>query len=152
MSDQEGERPANVKPVVDALGFSVRCAAGAGVEIVFQGHLPINTSKQGLNNVLDKLVAAAERQALKVAIADLTATIENETKVYDQMLHDIAGIDQRQEAEWKAQNKQGAFKPSTKQQQEKQNALTNQKRYEDAFKKFDEQKKKLEDRLKKLEE
>lgn len=79
-----------------AIGISLSIDVGKGCNIVFQTHVPQVSEAGYLNDVLDKLQAAAERQHAKVQLAEAEFQLDHDRRIFEQITTDFAAIELRE--------------------------------------------------------
>lgn len=112
-----------------ALGFSYNVKLDDKREIVLQTHLPIDATVGALNEILDKMRQAAERQAAHFRIADLKRSLHMQQKQYRRVSEDLISIDAQQQAAFTASGKKGQFRLTNEQENHRRNVLITQQRF-----------------------
>lgn len=113
-----------------AIGFSIAIQLDEKHGITAQTHVDQTASLTSINEILDKVQAAIERQATKSKLVGWREKLKYDEKKLAQLKEDFASIDQRHKAEWERGGKRGSFKLGVKEEAERRNALSTIDRYE----------------------
>lgn len=116
-------------PVAPALGVSIKTQPNEGREIVFQTHVAQAIPSADLNTLIDKLIAASDRQSAKANLVTLRRDLTVHEKQLRQMEEDFTNIEGNAIALWKANNRKGEYKPQPRDAAQKQTAEGNIKRW-----------------------
>ena len=125
MTDQP--RMVQAAPVI---GVSFNFKIDDRREIVAQTHIERDASSAEVDATLDKVRTALERQKTISDLADFKTKLKYDEKKLEQLREDFVRIDQRHRADWEQSSRRGEFKLGTKEQSERNNALTTIDRYE----------------------
>lgn len=104
-----------------ALGIQFSASVGKEKSLVLTAGVPLSMSYVGINEVLDKIASAIDRQELKYRLRDMTDFIEKCEGDLERNRVQQATYTSAAEAAWGMTNRQGPFKPSGKQVNELQN-------------------------------
>ena len=111
-----------------ALGFSysINLDKEAMRGLVFQAHVPVSASVEQVNDLLDKMCIAANRQ---LAIAEVAkaerALVEHEAKAQE-IEHQLATVEELSKARWAASGRKGEWTPEKLDARDKQEYLSAQ--------------------------
>jgi muconolactone delta-isomerase len=97
--------------------------------LALQTYLPVSCKPKELNELLDRMSAAADRQAAQGKIVKLKRSLAMQAKQLRRTTEDLNAIDGRFEAMWKKAGKKGEFRLTTEQEAQKRNAHTTQARF-----------------------
>ena len=99
------------------LGIGVQFAVtvGNGRQITMTAGIPLHWDKAAIDNVLDKLGTAMDRQAAKCQLDDIKLAIEQTESALATTRQQLANYDQANTAEWERSNRRGGFRPSESQ-------------------------------------
>lgn len=114
---------------VPALGFSYSVTLDDKRSIVLQTHIPIDATVGALNEILDKMRQATERQAAHFRIVDLKRSLHMQQKQHRRVTEDLANIDTQQQAAFIASGKKGQFRLTNEQENHRRNVLVTQQRF-----------------------
>lgn len=90
-----------------ALGISYKVGLGDGKELVFQTHVPQTINPGTLNEMIDKLRVAADRQAAFSDLVELEKVLEQQTTAMLAAEEQKAKIDVDYAEKWSASGKKG---------------------------------------------
>jgi hypothetical protein len=115
---------------VPALGFSLQIQLDKTQQrqIVFQSHLPLDAEPDEVNKVLDKVVAAAERQIKKQRLVDLRRDARDLERQLKFSAEDMVRIDAQMRAEHDHKTPGRPFKLTPPQRSQREQAEINAKR------------------------
>lgn len=112
-----------------ALGFSYSVTLDDKRSIVLQTHIPIDATVDALNEILDKMRQATDRQAAHFRIADLKRSLHMQQKQLRRVTEDLHNIDAQQQASFTTSGKKGQFRLTSEQEKHRQNVLITQQRF-----------------------
>jgi len=126
-----GQSPTETKasPASPALGFSYQVALDKESRrtIVLQSFLPLDSSLEDINKMLDKCAAAADHQIDGYRLTEYTLVTEELGRMIERAKKDLAYIDVSHVEEWKArhQGKEAGFRRTAQQEAQRTNAIRN---------------------------
>lgn len=120
-----------VSPDVAALGFSYSITLDDKRQLVLQTHLPLDGSVGDLNNALDKMSRAADRQAAKYLAKALRRSLAMQTKQLRRVTEDLAHQDDASQLAFKASGKKGVYRLNDQQEANRRNVLVTQERFKE---------------------
>jgi len=123
---------------VPALGISLNYALGDGRSLVLQTHIPSDQIGKPLDDTLDGLLKAVERQAAKFEIEALKKNLEASERQLLQTTEDLNTHESSVQAGWEASNRKGTYKATPQQDAATRNFKTTQKRLIDEIAKINE--------------
>jgi hypothetical protein len=108
------DEPVTPAPAAPALGISFRSILGTEGrrEIVFQTHIAQEAPASQLNEVLDKLSTAVDRQAAIAELVELHKNVEHATKEVAAFEAALEQKDAVSQLRWDASGKKGPWDPS----------------------------------------
>ena len=92
------------------VGVQISVAAGEGRGLGFTAGFPLDWEPDKINELLDKLMKAAERQADKVELKQREASLRNDYAQLEAQLSQKAAHEANITVEWTKRGKQGDFK------------------------------------------
>lgn len=120
-----------------ALGISFKSVLHDTRELVFQTHVPLDMAPEALNNVLDKLHKAAERQQAKVLLPPLRENLERNKTLLTRMLEDRNNLDEKGRAKHTAEGRRSDYKRSATDQTHYDNSVITEGRYREEIERFE---------------
>ena len=115
-----------------ALGMSLSVEIGKGRNLVFQSHVDRDCELEVVNDFLDKINAAADRQMAKCAVEELRHRYNNQKMVLQQLTTDFYKIEEREadaERKWNADpRRHGQWKRSEREEQHRAQIKTTMER------------------------
>ena len=109
-----------------ALGFSVQVALDKEGRrtIVFQSHVGVEDDSKALNAVLDKVMAAADRQIDAYRLSDLIRTEQEYVRQLAHAKEDLVRIDKQHQEEFETKNPGRPFRAAPPQKAQREAAVT----------------------------
>lgn len=105
--------------------------------IVLQTYLGQEQPERSFNHLMDKLGRVIDRQEAFYKKKDLVLGLAHEKKMLAQLTDDFNRIDGRSQVAWEAKGKKGPHKLSPQEEQQKETAKVNIKRYQDSIAKIE---------------
>lgn len=105
-----------------ALGISFQIGLGDGKQLVFQVHVDAESEPKALNDVLDKIRLAGERQAAFSDLEQLEKVLEQHYDGLKNLETQYAEVESNAKLRHQAEGKRGEFRLSAKEQVDKKNA------------------------------
>lgn len=110
-------------PAAPALGFSITSNITDRSQIVVQSFVPLDATDEQINDTLDKVMKACDRQRAKYLVNDfkLKAQLEEQSleaqkKVMQDRIAKLADLKNTYQAEWTSSQRRGEFKMTTTQE------------------------------------
>jgi hypothetical protein len=97
------------------IGVQFSVTVGSGRQIAMTAGIPLHWDRIAIDNVLDKLGGAMERQTAKYAIDDLKLAIEQTERALATTRQQMGNYDQQNAAEWERSGRKGAYRQSESQ-------------------------------------
>lgn len=116
---------------VAALGFSYSITLDDKRQLVLQTHLPLDGTVGDLNNALDKMASAADRQAARYLVKALRKSLSLQSKQLRRVTEDLATQDDNNQAAFKRANKKGEYRLTNEQEMHRRNVLVTQQRFKE---------------------
>lgn len=101
------DTPAGSAP---ALGFSITANIHDRSQIVAQSFVPLDSSEDQINEALDKVMKALDRQHAKYQVKDLERKMEQEDLILRSQIEKVADLQNTAAAEHTASGRRGEFK------------------------------------------
>jgi len=92
-----------------AITFSIEAKINQGRSIVAQTAVARDAPASEINEILDKVHAALDRQEARALIKGLKITLERDTKQLENTVKAVADLKVAYEQEWMASNRKGSF-------------------------------------------
>jgi hypothetical protein len=108
------DAPVTPAPAAPALGISFRSILGTEGrrEIIFQTHVDQEVPASQLNEVLDKLTTAVDRQAAIAELVEIRKNVEHATKEVAAFEAALEQMDAVSQLRWESSDKKGPWDPS----------------------------------------
>lgn len=116
---------------VAALGFSYSITLDDKRSLVLQTHMPLDCAAADLNNALDKMSRAADRQAARYMIKALQKSLGMQKKQLRRVTEDLQRQDDVNRSKFVAANKKGEYRLSNEQEAHRNNVLVTQERFKE---------------------
>lgn len=107
---------------VPAIGISLNVQIDNKRTLCLQSHCDATASASELNDLLDKIGTAADRQQAKYELEGLEFQLAQNRKLYPRAVEDFAVVQERHDKDWARRNRRGAVELTPQQEQEKRNA------------------------------
>lgn len=105
-----------------ALGFSITANIHDRSQIVAQSFVPLDSTDDQINEALDKVMKALDRQHAKYQVKDLKRKMEMEEMVLQGQIEKVADLQNTASAEHAISGRRGEFKLNTQQKAAVDNA------------------------------
>lgn len=92
-----------------AIQFSIEAKINQGRSIVAQTAVARDAPASEINEILDKVHAALDRQEAKALVKGLKITLERDTKQLENQVQAVANLKTAYEQEWMASGRKGQF-------------------------------------------
>lgn len=109
-------------PAAPALGFSITANITDRSQIVVQSFVPLDATDDQINETLDKVFRATDRQRAKYQIKDFKLKAELEEQALADQVAKVADLQNKYAAEHTASGRRGEYKPSENQRVAIENA------------------------------
>lgn len=116
---------------VPALGVSYSIALDASRNVVMQTHLSRDDTAAVIDELLDKLIAAGERQAAALRLKDLRRQKSLQEKQLRRVSEDLVRIDEQSQNAFKTSGKRGDYRRSSNEEAHRGNVLVTQERFKE---------------------
>lgn len=127
-----------------AIGISISHQLGETQNVVMQAHVPADCDNRELDEILDKMFRASQRQRAKSLLPEKRKTLERLKTVHERAAEDIVRLDMERKladeaarALW-AQTHRGDYKETPKTMQERQRIEADKKNAEITYKRYEE--------------
>jgi hypothetical protein len=102
-------------PSAPALGFSITSNITDRSQIVVQSFVPLDASDEQINDTLDKVMKACDRQRAKYQLKDFKLKMEMEEAALADQISKVADLQNSYVNEHATSGRRGEFKPSANQ-------------------------------------
>lgn len=106
------DTPAGSAP---ALGFSITANIHGSAQIVCQSFVPLEATDEQINDTVDKVMKAIDRQQAKYQVKDLKRKLEQEEIVLKDQVEKVANLQNTAAAEHAQSGRRGEYKPNVQQ-------------------------------------
>jgi uncharacterized membrane-anchored protein YjiN (DUF445 family) len=131
-----------------ALGIQFSAAIGKDKSLILTTGVPLDMKQEGINQILDRVAAAIDRQDLKYRYANLIDFIAESEANLERNRAQLETYKLSAEAEWMGSGRKGPFQMRGQQEKEIQNYSNTERHLTDQIKKLrkdaEEMKKKIE--------
>lgn len=124
-------------PTAVALGISYSVTLDAQRSLVFQTHVERDVEPSAMNAVIDKMVAAANRQYATVELKNVKRQLEIQKTQLRRVTEDLSRLDDQARDAWTKAGKRGEFKLARNEEMHRENARVTQERFKEEITKLE---------------
>jgi hypothetical protein len=105
----EGKDPLASEREAVAITFTIEAKINQGRSIVAQTAIARDADAKTINEIMDKVAAALDRQEAKALIKGLKITLERDNKTLENTVNQVANLKTAYENEWASTGRKGPF-------------------------------------------